>query len=280
MTDSEDLVVLLKHEAIKGLTFRSAIPLLEETDGKAGLLGTGCLFEIDGRVFLISAAHVVGRLTDRKTAERVGIRARYEGGSVMTIVRGQVSAAMDDAIDVAVVELLDADLIETLRQGWVFLRLDNIAAYRRTHDCYYVVGYPSELSRKNEAAVVGQPIGMIVSAHEGPTLKKATPAPTGDDLLLEFPDEIYEGREALDRVPDPHGMSGSAVWAVMPESSTGSVWSPESQFGLAGIIVSGKHEKYLRARQWHLIYRVFEHVDAAIAEQIRERLEQERVRDT
>lgn len=104
------------------------------------------------------------------------------------------------------------------------------------HELLFVLGFPGELSRMSAFAD-----GLLTRAV--PYLTQQAPLPTAYDSSTSFalhypydkPLTMSDGKTSI--LPDPHGLSGSAVWATGVIATGGKTWSP-SQARIVGLVHS------------------------------------------
>lgn len=263
----------LRRHAIESFVFRFAVPIIYESPERAAVLGTGTLFRARDRFFLISAAHVLEKLLKPGGGDRIGVPADHERGEVLTVAKGHLASTETSKIDVGVLEFQDELVVERLVSGWSFLTPDSISASYRRYACYFIVGYPSVLAKSQSVVVVGRPIGVIGAPYDGPVHEGGEPFDRNVDLLVDFPDALGEIPVETTEIPRLQGMSGAPVWTVLADRGEETVWSPSLQVRIVGVMTNVSHGHYIRAKQWHLVYRVFEQIDPTIAHEIQERLE-------
>src|SRR5690242_20350750 len=105
-TDSR---ALKEHErsAVRDYLIQVTLPIILEKDGQFGIAGTGTLFKIAGRHFLISAAHILDSLPPEEWA----FGTTPGRGVIKTFGAAEFNRSTDPAVDVCVVELKDKNAI-------------------------------------------------------------------------------------------------------------------------------------------------------------------------
>ena len=193
------------------------------------LLGTGCLFEIAGDHFVITAAHVVQSASayDRT----IGISADL--GSFVSVHGNWISSApvqfgsSADPFDVAVYRL-PAEAIQRLRSKRFLRREDIDFSEQSATGVFTILGFPgiwAAPSRGDDERVSVRPLEYTTHAYAGSTETLIGYNPKYHLLLDSDPKDITlddgshatlftrDGRPAT--IPgDLRGISGCAVWRV------------------------------------------------------------------
>lgn len=138
--------------AVERFTVSVTIPLLYEGDGSTFLRGTGTLFEIDGRPFVVTARHLFDKDDDEAEAPdptRFAFPEHPFKGGLHTFGDFGLFRPTEKHIDIAVMELRCAATITKLRSSWQFLSLANVASPSRvTEDgAFFLAGYPAALTK-------------------------------------------------------------------------------------------------------------------------------------
>ena len=121
---------------------RSAtIPFLYQQENRTHSMASGTLFKIKNRHFVITARHIFDHIQPGELA----YPADRMRGKSYTIGKCAIYLPTSEKIDIAVVELLEAETIRKLEKGWIFLGKDNIGTPSDS-GLFALMGYPSELS--------------------------------------------------------------------------------------------------------------------------------------
>ena len=125
--NSDHIIDIQKDSALFGYVVEATVPLL--ADGPT-VLGTGTLFTHEGRHFVVTAAHILKvdhNNPDSDDIDLTGIAVPNGRSRATIFTLGSFTVhrpAPPSRVDVAVLELLDADSIAKLKRGWSFLGFD------------------------------------------------------------------------------------------------------------------------------------------------------------
>jgi hypothetical protein len=122
-------------KAVEQFTKQVTVPVLYDGE-EFDQIGTGTLFTLDDRLFLVTAAH----LFDGADPANFSI-PNPTTTKLHTLGPYHLFRPKDDAVDIAVLELLDKDTIEHARAGWRSLTLENIGIPSRD-GLFALCGYP------------------------------------------------------------------------------------------------------------------------------------------
>ena len=258
----------IETDAIERFALSVTVPIFLEVGDSSGLLATGTLFKVDGRSFLITARHVFDNLPD---LTRLAYPENPIRGGLFTFGSFTVLKPIEEHIDVAAVELKNAEMIAKLEANWQFLSLDNVAAPTMvTGDgAFFVSGYPASLT-KTEA---GWTRGKLATAY---TQRLPTPPANAEPPVIAELDLFFDyGHDATSvtgqpvKTPELPGVSGASVWELR---SAPGVWTPETATRVIGIQTAYVHSKYFRAKNWWAVAKVLEQADPALAAAVRAKL--------
>lgn len=231
--------------------------------------GTGFLLQIGDEKFIITAAHVIDFPIVHKIPTFVG--ASLNGATAIGIRSDAVlfsempksGTRLDDPIDIAVV-CLPADIAkEIIATGKSFLHLYDLDPMDDRDGCnfYLMLGFPCEWSRSDIANRFVYstlwPFGTGIYGGERGKIQK-------------YIDEIHIALDfnAVNTPPDPHGISGCAIWRTYKKGVNPSDWTSE-QKKLVGIehtwfpsekVLTGTQIRYVL----QMLYREFPKLRAAI----------------
>jgi hypothetical protein len=188
-------------DALKGCV----TPIFDVNEkGEAELLGSAILIELAEATFLCTARHVI--------AANAASTLYIDAPTGLEIVAGDFYSS--DKHDIAVLKLLPEQM--GLFQKYSPLRADDIGNQVQAEACKYVefIGFPASKNRKvyqrNEIA------GLLHS--NGCTVIEITPA----RVRVSFNRKRNIDAKTRQRVtaPDPHGMSGGAMFGVPMNAAT------------------------------------------------------------
>lgn len=255
--------------AIERFALNVTMPILIDINGTAQLLATGTLFEIEGRVFVITARHIFDDVPDLTT---LAYPANPIKGGLHTLGSFEILKPKEEHIDVAAIELKSPETISNLRAGWKFLSLSNVAsASPETADrAFFLSGYPASLAKISDSLVKG----AFTTAYTQriPVIPKEAKAPVSPDLDIFF-DYGHDATSLSGNpvtTPELPGTSGASVWELKPVLD--GVWTPEAATRVVGIQSSYIHSKYFRAKNWLAVAKVLEMADGQLANAVRHKL--------
>jgi len=228
-------------DALQHFMLGASIPLVADTDVGADPFGTGILFEVEGRRFLVTANHHFEDIQVEHLAVPLG---RY-AAPMKTL--GNLILARPDKMsgpDVAVLELQDPEMAAEIAKHWRFLSAEHIGAVTRgaTH---VVLGYPSALGRRDEAAVHQHPLAIYSTLIDPPPPQELKDPLTEHDLFfqLERQGVLLDG--AVQETPKLQGASGAPIFEIGPAPE--GVWAPEKVLRFVGVQRSALQGKWFRA---------------------------------
>ncbi len=115
----------LEATAIERFVINVTLPLLYEQGEKSYLWGTGTLFSMLDRYFVVTASHLFNPPFSFKN---LGFPTNPKNGYLYTFGEMQCYRTDPDLFDIAVIEIQQKESIERLKEGWQFLNLNNVAA--------------------------------------------------------------------------------------------------------------------------------------------------------
>jgi len=171
---------------------------------KAVLLGSAVFIEIADKVFLCTAKHVID--------ENISTTLYMDGVSRLEPLEGDFYSTDDH--DVAVLKL-SPDQIAML-QKYAPLKEDRIGNQVQASNCKYVefMGFPES---KNRAAYKATKIKGLIYSNGG-IAKEITP--TRVHMTFDRKRNIDATTGQRVKAPDPHGMSGGAMFGVRVNDDT------------------------------------------------------------
>ena len=232
--------------AIKAFLVRSTVPLIYESEENAGVQGSGCLFDIEGILFFVTAGHVLQGVDPNK----LGVPIRTSNSEIFTMGTGLVGWSRNDEYDVAAYRIDDFETCQSLRRSYAVLNSSNLEHLVPEDEHYIVSGYPAETITRMGKTLTPRDLTQIHTCrYSGEVVGTRTPY----DIFLKL-DRIAHGLWGQSvAVPSIKGISGGPVWQV--RDSISPIWSPESALRLVAIQVScdSKGERYMRALSWSVV---------------------------
>ena len=232
--------------AIKAFFIRTTVPLIYEDEGVAGLQGSGCLFETEGRLFFVTAGHVLEGVDPRK----LGVPLRAHGGEVFELGNGVVGCSQMESFDVAAYRIDDAHTCSALRASYLVLGTSNVAQVVADSNRFIVVGYPAQTVIKDGQELRPTDLTQIhTRQYDGDVVG----ARGEQDLFLKLRRQGHGLWAQPTVLPDLRGISGGPVWQAFESAAL--VWTPESALRLIGIEVScdPRCERYIRVLRWEVV---------------------------
>jgi Trypsin len=248
-------------------TRHCSIPLVEESENTAEILGTGSPFTVNSQHYLITAAHILEDLIANNQMERVGIRLRETSAAVANLGRCYIETFRTSGpFDAAVIRLEQPELIAALLRGWRFLSPNDLSPIRSDTTNCFVAGYPRATTRRTGWELSAKFHCFVTSLFdEAP--QDADDVREGLDIFLRhrnIGEELHLGSVAI---PNLKGLSGASIWGMI--HTTGDwVWSAESKLRIMGIQTHCRSGSYIRGKSWKLVGQIFKRFDRRAFEEI------------
>jgi hypothetical protein len=225
-----------------------SVPLLEDTDLGANPIGTGALFEVYGRRFLVTADHLFEKTDPTKIAVPLGRMA----APIKTL--GTFVLAHSDkekGPDVAIMELQDKGMVDEIAKHWTFLGPQHLGRSAPGYD-HVVLGYPTDLAKAEENAIRQTPLALYSTRIDAPPEAELKEAPlAGWDLFFELQKEgMLQGSE-MHEIPPLQGASGGPVFLIGADPE--GLWTPEKVLKFVGVQSSALRGKWFRATSAEVI---------------------------
>lgn len=235
------------------------VPIVEELGDKAAVLGTGNVFEVLGRFFIVSASHSF----EDFDPDRVGVLARTVDGrrAYLTLNNCTRYYWPDDGLDVTVIEVPNGPLLADLRRTYQCLVPEAIAPHGQQFSEYVIVGYPRDVAVVGPGSLEPRVIKITSTLFEG-----ALPSNFRRDreFLLAFDKYGWDEKGNRQESVRLHGVSGAAVWGIVGPSQVCGLWSARTSARVTGVQIACKEDSYIRCHQWWLLARMFEKIEATI----------------
>jgi hypothetical protein len=255
--------------AIEKFVLNVTIPIVLETGDEARLHATGTLFQLAGRQFVITARHIFSDLSDWT---KLAFPEAPLKGRLNTFGNFNLSRPREESFDIAIMELLDDETIEKLKDGWQFLSLDNVALPSTiTPDgSFFLSGYPTSLTKMVNGWLHSTIATVYTQRITNVPPKVNPPIIPGLDLCFEYGHEAtcITGKKV--QTPKLHGASGASVWEYKPVPS--SVWTPESVTRVVGVQSGYLHSKLFLAKNWWTVSKALVMIDHKIAQAVQSKL--------
>jgi hypothetical protein len=237
------------------------VPILYEDPKVLDQVGTGTLFMLAERYFLVTAAH----LFENTDPARFAIPSNpIRDPNPSTLGRYHLFKPTVDFFDVAVLELLESPTIEKIKVGWRVLGLENTAR-ASPQGTFALCGYPSERARFVGTHLIG---GSLITAYSErmPEIPESAKRPVIPDLDLFFHYDVQATGIDGKPVATPHlgGTSGASVWEYR-EPDRNTLWTPERAFKIVGEQSSFRKGDFFRAKSWRFVSEILRKADTALA---------------
>ena len=244
MTEEDRHIML----AVERFAATVTVPILFETGPElVDQIGTGTLFDHDGRLLLVTARHL---FDDHKPEDLVipsSNTTQLYGIGPYELYRAETAA-----IDIAIVELKHPPAIARARASWSVLPSDHFATASPTGH-FVMAGYPSVKSKR-----VGGLLGSTLLSLHTNRLDAVPPQadrPVHPDLDLFFHYETSgETIAGVTRdVPTLPGCSGAAIWEYR-EPDGMRFWTAAQCLTLVGVQSTYRPSAgYFRAKSWSYV---------------------------
>lgn len=243
-----------------------AVPVLHEYEPeKVDQVGTGTLFDVEGRLMLITASHIF----DEIRAEDLVLPSTHTK-ELHGIGPYELFRADHEDIDIAIVELRHPPAIERAREGWRILSLDDIA--EPSDDGHFILtGYPSERLTRVGGLLGGSLLTLhterLAALPQGVQISEADDI----DLFLRYDQTGLNIDAVATAVPKLPGCSGAAVWEYSePDGMV--FWRAESCLKVVGVQSSYFDKKgFFRAKRGKYVRGMIEKMLAGDAAEVRAR---------
>ena len=249
--------------ALQRFAVRATAPLLYDAQKGVDQVGTGTLLTLDGRYFIVTAAHIFNeRDPDRFAIPKGQANAELHTFGPCKLYRAnEIEIENEAEIDIAILELLEQSTIESAKAGWHILTLENIGT-PSADGVFVLCGYPSQNSWRTNDTIGGKPITVFTKRIPAPATAKAPVHPTLDLFFHYGLDAPNIDGETITTV-HLRGASGASVWEYH-NPSQGSLWLPGQTLQVVGVLAAFLHEKYFRAKSWDMVLQMLKQVDPAL----------------
>lgn len=257
-----------QQNAIHNFLIEVTLPIIAVEKDEFVIIGTGTLFTIAGRLFLVSAAHIL----DHFEPGRWGFPTGPHAGEIKTFGQAAFFRASDPSIDVCVAEILDSQAKADLENAWRVLTLRDVWLPDYSADVVYLTGYPSIRAKYEKGNLRGQ---LFVVPTQ---FRKDAPqiARLSDDEVRKGIDFFLDYKKAINELTGEdvsafkiQGTSGSSIWAYRKRGwRDGPVWSPQTSMCVIGIQSAYVHNDYLRCKSWGPVLIALAQVDKKIRAEV------------
>lgn len=231
-----------------------AVAILNRTGDGFLQRGTGTLFRIGLRSFVITASHVVvaGKLEKPLRlciVGQSGIPVQLNGPA---IVSHETGGADDDQADVAAVEL-NSGVVRALGESEFLHQVDVAPDDDCPPDYYFFTGFPTVWAKLDDQPDQGlELLTYCTQPYEGSTSSYWTYRPDWH-ILLRRGGGLHLSGERADMPSELNGISGCSIWRSYFVTS-----ETEGQARVVAVqtMVYGKTQKVIRATRWSLVVKM------------------------
>jgi hypothetical protein len=243
MPSEQEVMQALAVHAIEQFVSTFTIPIMYEFQGGDGILGTGTLFEIGGKYFIVTASHLFDpedfrtefqeEFDPQKLAcpdRRSRIPAQPTTFGEFDLCRA-VQTGFDH--DVAFLELKAAEKIERLKSGWTFLTLDQVGLPTQ-EELHFLAGYPVALVRREREFYSG-PLAVLRTIRlPQPPEGAREPIDARFDFFFKYGTQVHVGGD--DKVMESlrlQGASGGSLCQLVLTEEP--LWMPTKAIRIVAI---------------------------------------------
>ena len=257
--------------AIEQFLLSCTVPLVLEVENRTGLLGTGTLFTVDGRYFIITASHIFEGNVD---VNSIGVPLNTRRAEIVTFGPSTIYRPQLKSIDVAVIELKDRPRIAEFEAAYRFLTPNHLGRFHPTQTTFVIGGYPESLSSESAECLISKPTTFVTSHLPRPpsNVVLTEPVDAQFDLFFDYRREAEKLDGDAIATPALEGVSGASVWAFERDGTESTaVWLPESQIKIIAIQSGYAHGSFVRAKNWSAVAVLFGNIDSELARLVQHR---------
>jgi len=243
------------HAALQPLLLRSVVPISYSGHGTLGIMGTGTLFRVADKSFLVTASHVVD------TAEEQGLELAIcdlAPTSPSIPLHGRIQG--HKSYDVAVWEL-PPDVVNAIRNR-TFLTVHHADRENRrpSRGWYCALGFPSFFAStdlENNKLRVNHPFTFGAEAYQGDTNDLPGYDPRFHILLHTPPEDVRWAVEGPPPIPTRFdGLSGCSIWQAYYEGLLSKHWTTDDAVVVAVQTGVYKNGTIVKGTRWWVVDRI------------------------
>jgi hypothetical protein len=252
-------------KAIEAFMFKNTVPILyKDPDGEVDMVGTGTLFVVSERYFLVTAAHIFQGCE----LSNFGFPSSPAGDAdLQTIGHAELyvpSSENIDLFDFAILELLEQHTITAVKAGWKALSPQDVGMPSRG-GVFILCGYPSAVAKRDTGRIGGCLVTSYSTMLETTPDNAKQPVKEGLDLFFKYDREAIRHDGETVETPKLQGTSGASVWEYL-ELSDEAVWDPRKMLRIVGVQSSALHGEFFRAKAWSGLVEIFRRIDPKLVE--------------
>lgn len=241
------------RDALDAFLASVTIPILYDHETKGtGQLGTGTLFTLGGRLFLVTAAHLFDELCPGEALDpgRLAIPS-FNADELRSLGPYQLIGPKESEFDfdIAVLELQDDATIKRARARWSLLTLANIAP-ASTSGLFILSGFPQVREKRTAGFIGGGRLTVLTARIDEPENAKP-PVHPALDLFFAYDEEVINAdtQEPIE-ADDLRGCSGASIWQYKEPEATAD-WTPEQCLRAVAVQTSfSPIGDYFRGKSW------------------------------
>lgn len=240
---------------VHNFMLRVTIPILLDAGECPDILGTGTLFRIQGRSFIVTAAHIL-KVDDKDLysanvdLEAIAVPTGPSRATLHTLGTFDLYRPEPPShIDVVVIELRTPEVVTMLEAGWHFLDLAQVASAEDA-ERFVLSGFLVDGARF-ESNNVGQKMLRLSTDRLHYLPDVAHPEPSVDQFYyLQDTGELPDGTMA--QIPSLKGMSGASIWSYA-EPREGKVWELSTALKVIAVQGAAKAKHWFRGADWKAV---------------------------
>jgi hypothetical protein len=252
--------------ALHDFIYHTTLPLISKDQGQTCLIGTGTLFKVAGKHFLVTAAHTL----DHFEPAGWSYPAHPLRGEIRLLGPSTYYRIDDQTDDITVVELQSKETIAQLEKEWRFHTLDSIWLPDYSADSIIVAGYPSIRAKFDGRDLSGRMFVLKSQLYEKTppeAFDSKDPMTPGVDFFVKHKDAINEVTGENVSMETLRGMSGSSIWAYRKRGWVSHrVWAPDNVFRIIGIQSAALKNNYVRGKAWTAAFKMMANMDESLRE--------------
>ena len=257
-----------QHTLLNSYRLKFTLPIFSEPPKSLKLLGTGTLFKHEDRYFIVTADHIFREDEDDPNSPlidmtTVGVpvepRAAGTGAAAIKALGNHnvYRITRPVLIDVIVIELLEPEIIATLKAGWSFLPFAQAEDVDTADDRFVITGFMGQDLRFDDATnVVSQAMLNLETdyLHYTPAVKDPVP---DFDLFFYLQADMTNVDGTRRTVTTLKGLSGGPIWVVR-DIAKDDLWLPSKAMKIVAIQSSEfrGEEKWSRGFRWSAVKQI------------------------
>jgi hypothetical protein len=263
--------------AIQQFIAEFTIPIMYEFAAADGILGTGTLFKISDRYFIVTAAHLFDAAEFRRefreefNPEKLACPDQRSRVPERPTTFGNCNlcstAQTDFDHDAAFIELKSPEKIERLSRHWTFLTLDQ-AGKPTDEELFFLAGYPVALVTYGPDRYSG-PLAVIrTNRLPNPPEDAIEPIDLRYDLFFKYSTKAKLGTTD-DTIESPglRGASGGSICQLVLTEEP--LWMPSKAIRIVAIQSSAWGGRtWFRAKSWLGVAELLRRTDSQLADEI------------